>query len=98
MNMILRNYFYAVGLVLLGTMYFMSPVEAQFKDLVLVIQNPFALRLIGVVTLILVALDIVWELGFSRKQNGSIGATAVSGRASQPSSFYEADNRPVLDK
>lgn len=63
MNLIIRNYFYAVGFVMLAALYGMNPAEAQFRDLVLLVKSTTALQLVLTVTLILVGVELVWAHG-----------------------------------
>lgn len=59
MNFVIRNFFYAVGLVALFALYSLDPAAAQFGDLVRLTHSPVAQKAVGLVTLILCALDFL---------------------------------------
>lgn len=57
---LLRNFFYAVAFVLLAAFYDMSPVDAQFSDLVRLVQSIDAQKLVAVLTTIFVCIDLIF--------------------------------------
>ena len=67
MNMLFRNFFYAVGFVLLAALYSLNPVDAQFGDLVRLVQSENAQRLVGILTIVFVAIELMF--GFGHRKN-----------------------------
>jgi hypothetical protein len=58
MSLLLRNFFFAVGLTTLLAMSQLNPATASFADLVRLVQNDSARTVVEVITLLLVGLDI----------------------------------------
>lgn len=57
--LLLRNFFYAVGLVILGFMYTDNPKTATFGDLVWLTQSHNAQHLVVAITSIFVGLQFI---------------------------------------
>ena len=66
MNMIFRNFFFAVGFVILMTLHGLDADTAQFAVLVRLVQSQTALQMVLVLTVILVGLDLIWGIGGRR--------------------------------
>lgn len=92
MNMLLRNFFYSVGLLVLLTLYGLDPVHAQFGDLVRLAQSSTAQHGVAVLTIFLIGIDLmfrrtgqtadVWPLKISTdRAGGKAGHWQEVGRA-----------------
>ena len=60
---LIRNFFYAVGAVILLYMYSANPATATFADLVRLVQSETARNVALILTIILWALDIASGFG-----------------------------------
>lgn len=66
MNMVFRNFFYAVGFVILMALHGLDADTAQFAVLVRFVQSQTAMQMVLVLTAILVGLDLIWGIGGRR--------------------------------
>lgn len=66
MNMLLRNFFYAVGITFLCLLRGLDPQTAKFSDLVKMAQSGSATHLVAVITVMLIALEFVLRAPQSR--------------------------------
>lgn len=57
MNVLFRNFFYSVGLLMLFFMYGSDPSTVVFADLVRLVQSPIALKSVLVLTAIFIGLE-----------------------------------------
>lgn len=94
MNVLFRNFFYAVVLVLLFGMHELDASVAQFKDLVLLVQSQYAFSVVIVITICLVCVELAFSCGGHRvaasgtcsaqenyqRQGSSIGRTSEATR------------------
>ncbi|MBK3779979.1 hypothetical protein G3A43_06900 [Paraburkholderia aspalathi] len=58
MSLLLRNFFFAVGLTTLLAMCQLNPATASFADLVRLVQSDSVRTVVEIITLVLVGLDI----------------------------------------
>lgn len=79
MNMLFRNFFYAVGSTALFFLYQADPNTVTFGDLVRLVQSTTALQLVLVITSVLIALE--FASGGARKV-GALSGSAESSAAS----------------
>lgn len=78
MNTLFRNFFYAVGLVLLAALYSLNPVEAQFSDLVRLVQSESAQRLVGLLTIVFIAVEFMFGIGHRKGEASPLKFTPNS--------------------
>lgn len=57
MTMLFRNFFYAVGFTMLFFMYISDANTVMFTDVVRVVQNPRALKIVLILTVLFICLE-----------------------------------------
>jgi hypothetical protein len=82
MNILFRNFFYAVGITVLAFMYGADPSTATFGDMVRMVQSHNAQQLVLAITAVLIGLEFV--SGGTRKAGSSFGSLA--GNSAEPTS------------
>lgn len=75
MNTLFRNFFYAVGVVLLAALHSLNAVDAQFSDLVRLVQSENAQNLVGVLTITFVAIELMFG---HRHQKGVVSPLRIT--------------------
>ena len=89
MSLILRNFFFAVGITTLLFLNSLNPATASFGDLVRLAQSETALSVVELLTIVLVALELVVG-GFGNGMCVSIPVRERKVRGSgQPSALSE---------
>lgn len=76
MRTLLRNFFYAVGLVLITFLYLSNPDDIQLRDLARLVQSNRAQELTFILTIILSGVDVIF--GFSYNSARPAVGVAVS--------------------
>lgn len=76
MNMLFRNFFYAVGFTALFFLYQADPNTVAFADLVRLVQRARAQQLVLVITALLIALE--FTSGGTRRVRASSGSAESS--------------------
>lgn len=66
MMTLLRNFFYAVGLVLIAFLYTSNPDDLQLRDLARLVQSNTAQQLTFLLTLIITGLQFMFGFTYSR--------------------------------
>lgn len=79
MRTLLRNFFYAVGLVLIAFLYTSNPDEIQLRDLVLLVQSNTAQQITFLLTLVLTGLEFMFGFTYTSARP----AVAVTGSKGQ---------------
>lgn len=69
MNTILRNFFYALALVILWAMYSMNVETAQFKDVLVLLHSSDFWQTTGITTVILITLQLFMVGGLSARSD-----------------------------
>lgn len=82
MNILFRNFFYAVGFTGLLFLYQADPNTVTFGDLVRLVQSGHVQQLVLVITAVLVAFELV--SGRTQKASPSSGASAEGSSGSVP--------------
>lgn len=91
MRTMLRNFFYAVGFVLIAFLYNSNPDELQLRDLARLVQSNTAQQITLLLTLVLTALEFMFS--FTIVSARPVKAVSIS--ANRPASFAEEIARGV---
>lgn len=92
MRTLLRNFFYAVGLVLIGFLYMSNPDEIQLRDLARLVQTNTVQQLTFLLTLVLTALEFMFGFTYTSarpavavacSKGQTLFAEAIAGGASK---------------
>jgi hypothetical protein len=66
MRTLLRNFFYAAGLVLIACLYTSNPDDLQLRDLARLVQSNTVQQLTFLLTLVLTALEFMFGFTYTR--------------------------------
>ncbi len=80
MRTLLRNFFYAVGLVLIAFLYTSNPDEIQLRDIALLVQSNMAQQLTFLLTLVIAALEFMFGFSYTRSLP-AVGVAVAKGSA-----------------
>jgi len=80
MRTLLRNFFYAVGLVLIAFLYTSNPDEIQLRDFALLVQSNTAQQLTFLLTLVITALEFMFGFSYTRSFP-AVGVAVAKGSA-----------------
>lgn len=80
MRTLLRNFFYAVGLVLIAFLYTSNPDDIQLRDLARLVQSNTVQQLTFLLTLVITALEFMFGFTYFRAWP-AVGAAFSKGSA-----------------
>lgn len=80
MRTLLRNFFYAVGLVLIAFLYTSNPDDIQLRDFALLVQSNMAQQLTFLLTLVITALEFMFGFSYTRSLP-AVGVAVAKGSA-----------------
>lgn len=80
MRTLLRNFFYAAGLVLIAFLYTSNPDEIQLRDFALLVQSNTAQQLTFLLTLVITALEFMFGFSYTRTLP-AVGVAVAKGSA-----------------
>jgi hypothetical protein len=95
MNMVLRNFFFAVGIVMLAALDGMNPAEAQFGDLVRLVQSEAAQKMVVVVMLALLAVDWIFGYRVVSSRSTSMQSASASAAAGERARLAEVKQSSI---